>query len=271
MSQEPGYIHGYSDAEAQRLIAQAEFLAPWVFDGIALDGVRTLYEVGIGVGAQTRRIRRRWPQVRVVGVDISEGQIAHARRVLAEDIAAGGVELVCASATDTPLPTASADAAFVCFVLEHVPDPVAVLRECARVVRPGGQVFAVDVYHNSVTIEPRHGVIERFWAGLSETLRRCGGHPNVGARLGALGAAAGLEVVSHRFVPMLGDARDPERRRAILRFFRGLCKAVESQIRAAGAFDEDEVDALWAAWDVVEGADDALFCHALAHLEARIR
>ena len=139
MSDVPGYIHGYTDEEAQRLINQAEFLAPWVFDGVALDGVGTLLEVGMGVGAETRLLRARWPQLRVLGCDIADGQLAHARRVLADDIAAGAVELMRASASAVPLPSASADAAFVCWLLEHVDDPAAVMREVARVVRPGGR------------------------------------------------------------------------------------------------------------------------------------
>ena len=83
MSDNPGYIHGYTDDEAERLIDQAEFLARWVFDGVDLDGVGTLFEVGMGVGAETRLLRARWPGLRVIGCDISDGQLAHARRILA--------------------------------------------------------------------------------------------------------------------------------------------------------------------------------------------
>lgn len=271
MSDAPGYIHGYTDEEAERLIAQADFLARWVFDGIDLSGVGTLLEVGVGVGAETRHLRARWPQLRVIGVDISDGQLAHARRVLAADLAAGAVELVRAAAAAVPLPSASADAAFVCWLLEHVPDPAAVLRECARVVRPGGRVFVTEVYNNSMTLEPSHPAIERYWAALSATQRRAGGHPNIGARLGELAAAAGLEVVAHRFVPVLGDARDPAGRGEILRYFRTLMKSAEAQIVAAGAFDARELPAVSAAWDAIERADDALFCYAMTKLEARVR
>jgi SAM-dependent methyltransferase len=270
MGDVPGYLHGYSDAEAERLIDQAEFLAPWVFDGVALDDARTLLEVGVGVGAETRLIRRRWPRLRVIGVDISDGQLAHARRLLADDVAAGRVELVRASAAAVPLPAASADAAFVCWLLEHVPDPVAVLAECARVVAPGGRVLVTEVYNNSLTLEPTHALIERYWAALGATQRAAGGHPNIGARLGELAARAGLDVVAHRFVPVIGDGRDPTGRGAVLRYFRTLMKSAEPQVRAAGTFDARDLPALWAAWDAVEQADDALFCYTMAKLEARV-
>lgn len=267
----PGYLHGYSDEEAQRLIAQAEFLAPWVFDGVDLGGVGTLLEVGMGVGAETRLLRARWPGLRVVGCDISEAQVARARHVLADDVAAGAVEVMCASATAVPLADASADAGFVCWLLEHVPDPAAVMREVARVVKPGGRIFVTEVYNHTMVLEPTQPAIERYWAAVNATQRRAGGHPNIGARLPELAAAARLEIVSHRFVPVMGDARDPDARAAILRYFRTLMKSAEPQLLAARAVDERDVEAVAAAWDAVEAAPDALFCYAMSKLEARVR
>jgi SAM-dependent methyltransferase len=270
MSDVPSYIHGYTDEEAQRLIDQAEFLAPWVFDGVELAGVETLLEVGMGVGAETRLLRARWPQLRVVGCDISDAQLGHARRVLAADVASGAVELIRASATSVPVAAASADAAFVCWLLEHVPDPAGVMRECARVVRPGGRVFVTEVYNHSLTVEPTQPALERYWAALNATQRRAGGHPNIGARLGELAAAAGLEIVSHRFVPVIGDARDPARRAAIMRYFLTLMKSAEPQLRAASAFDEGALPRVWAEWEAALAAPDGLFAYTMCKLEARV-
>lgn len=264
------YLHGYTDEEAQRLIDQAEFLAPWVFDGVSFDGVGSLLEVGVGVGAETRLIRARWPQMRVVGVDISEEQLAHARRVLSQDVQSNTVELVRAAAADLPLPSGSTDAGFICWLLEHVPDPLSVVRECARVVRPGGTIYITEVYNQSLMIEPTKPTIEKYWAALNATQRRSGGHPNVGARLGELAAAAGLEIISHRFLPILGDARDPAGRLGKLRYFRACMKSAEAQICAAGAFDQRDLPAVWAEWDAVEAMDDVLFCYTSSKLQARV-
>lgn len=271
MSDSSGYIHGYSDEEAARLVQQAEYLAPWVFDGVHLDGVRTLLEVGVGVGAETRLIRARWPELRVLGADISPHQLRHARRVLGADVPSGRVLLARASATALPFADESADAAFVCWLLEHVPEPAGVLRECARVVRPGGRVFVTEVYNASLMIEPCQPVIERYWAAFSSTQRAAGGHPNVGARLGELADRAGLEVVSHRFWPILGDARDVEKRRAQLHYFRELLRSGSEQVVSAGAFPEAELAEVWAAFEAIEADADSIICYTMAKLEARVR
>ena len=176
-----------------------------------------------------------------------------------------------ASATAVPLPAATADAGFVCWLLEHVDDPAAVMREVARVVKPGGRVFVTEVYNHSLTVEPTQPLVERYWAALNATQRRAGGHPNIGARLGELAAAARLEIISHRFVPVIGDARDPAARAAVLRYFRALMKSAEPQLRAAGTFDERELPSVWAAWDAAEAAPDGLFCYTMSKLEARVR
>ena len=106
---------------------------------------------------------------------------------------------------------------------------------------------------------------------MNETQRRAGGHPNIGGRLGELAAAAGLEMVSYRFVPVMGDARDPARRAAIMRYFLTLMKSAEPQVRAAGTFDARELPSVWAAWEAALAAPDGLFCYTMAKLEARVR
>ena len=55
-----------------------------------------------------------------------------------------GCELVEADALALPLADDSHDAACLVQVLEYVDDPVAALREAARIVRPGGVVLAAD-------------------------------------------------------------------------------------------------------------------------------
>lgn len=132
------YIHSYEAAEQDRLVRQGEFLAPWVQPGVDFSGCRSVLELGCGVGAQLRVLLQRFPGVHYTGVDISSRQLGQARRLLAEPLDAGRAELVEASAYRLPFPDGHFDGACTFWVLEHLADHGALLREALRVLKPGG-------------------------------------------------------------------------------------------------------------------------------------
>ncbi|MGZ6081577.1 MAG: class I SAM-dependent methyltransferase, partial [Myxococcaceae bacterium] len=67
------------------------------------------------------------------GLDVSEFAVDACR--------ARGFEAVVGSATALPFPDGAFDVVMLKAVLEHIRDPMAGLREAARVVRPGGVLF----------------------------------------------------------------------------------------------------------------------------------
>jgi SAM-dependent methyltransferase len=263
------YIHGESDAEAARLIEQAEILAPWVLDDLDLSGVSRLVEIGVGVGAETRLYRRRWPEVRVTGVDLSWHQLERARVVLRDEVSSGAVSLLRASAAHLPFADGTFDAALSIWVLEHVPDPLAVMRECARCLAPGGRFLAQEVYNTSLYLEPHRPIIKRYFEALSELQRKGGGHPDIGTRLPILAERAGLCVDSFTWKALHVDARDREECVRLIRYFEGICRSAEPQIRAVGAFPVEEIASVWAAFDEVVADPDALLSYVSGRLVAR--
>lgn len=87
-----------------------------------------LLELGTASGALLEAARGRgWS---VLGVDYSAAAAAEAGR--------HGVPVFVGGLEQAALPAGSFDVAFAGDVLEHVPDPAAVLRELARVLAPGG-------------------------------------------------------------------------------------------------------------------------------------
>jgi SAM-dependent methyltransferase len=77
----------------------------------------------------------RWllPRGQYYGVDISQGLLRLVRQP--------GLRLSCADAEKLPYRDSSFDAALLTFALEHTVNPVGVLKEMGRVVRPGGRVI----------------------------------------------------------------------------------------------------------------------------------
>jgi SAM-dependent methyltransferase len=264
-----GYIHGESATEQDRLLAQAEILAPYVLPAIDLDGARTVLEVGMGVGAETRLLRARWPEARFVGLDLSARQLLRAREVLAADVARGEVAIARASATKLPIASRSVDAAVLIWLLEHVPNPQAVVDECARALKPGGRLFAIEVYNRSLLVEPKEPIIDEYFAALSTAQARAGGHPDIAARLPQMAAKAGLTVERFVMNPVHGDARDRAAAVRLIRYFEGLCRSAEPQIVAAGLFDAARVPEVWRAFDRVVEAPEPLLLYTNGQLAAR--
>jgi ubiquinone/menaquinone biosynthesis C-methylase UbiE len=69
---------------------------------------RRILDVGTGTGGAARTLARRFPTAEVVGVDLSEAMIEHARRALPRDLA-GRVRYEVADASELPFPDASFD------------------------------------------------------------------------------------------------------------------------------------------------------------------
>lgn len=95
-------------------------------------------DIGCGTGALSSTILAAYDPILVRGVDASEGFLAQARQNIRDPRA--GFEI--ADAAALPLETGAFDAAISGLMLNFVPEPLAVVREMARVIKPGGCVAA---------------------------------------------------------------------------------------------------------------------------------
>jgi len=92
--------------------------------------LKTVVDVGTADGLMLEALQQRFPTTRFIGIDRNFA-LLHAR-------AAPEIGKLQGDAQTLPLATGSADALIATAIIEHVPDPDAMMQECARVVRPGG-------------------------------------------------------------------------------------------------------------------------------------
>ena len=106
---------------------------------------RKVVDIGCGGGILAESMAAAGADV--VGIDMAEGPLAVARLHQMES----GVEVDYRQSTAEDLADAEAgtyDVVTCLEMLEHVPDPSAVIRSCAELVKPGGDVFFSTINRN---------------------------------------------------------------------------------------------------------------------------
>ena len=106
---------------------------------------KQVLDVGCGGGILSESMAQRGAQV--TGIDMGEAPLAVARLHQLESGVAVEYQRITAEALAEAKPE-SFDVVTCLEMLEHVPDPASVIAACARLVKPGGQVFFSTINRN---------------------------------------------------------------------------------------------------------------------------
>lgn len=268
-SDDPAYLHGFSATEQARLRRQARIGESMIFRDIDYSDARRLLEVGSGVGAQTEILLRRFPELQVTCVDLNQSQLDAARDHLgAMPWLDGRYALQRADATDLPFEARGFDAAFLCWVLEHVPSPARVLSEVRRVLTPGAPVYITEVMNAAFLLDPYSPNVWKYWMAFNDFQIEQGGDPFVGAKLGNLLLAGGFRDVRTEIKTFHLDNREPARRKAMIAFWQDLLLSAADQLLSAGRVTEEVVAGMRREMREVQSDPDAVFFYSFVQARA---
>jgi ubiquinone/menaquinone biosynthesis C-methylase UbiE len=265
------YIHGFSADEQARLVRQARMFESTLFSHIDYSSATRLLEVGCGVGAQTEILLRRFPELHVTGVDRSPTQLATAERNLgATAWCESRYALRQADAADLPFPERSFDAAYLCWVLEHMPSPARVLSEVRRVLSPGATVYVTEVLNSSFFLDPYSPNLLRYWMAFNDHQYDSGGDPFIGAKLGNLLLAGGYRDVQTEVKNVHLDNRQPGRRKQMIEFWEEVLLSAAEQLVTAGKTDIPTVEGMRSELQAVRNDPNAVFFFAFVQARATV-
>lgn len=225
------YVHGYSGKENQRLYDQAGTLTEILHGvdpnvGTAHRAVQkmgravrvpytTIYprgskvlEAGCGVGAQTIILAKNSPGAKITSVDLSPESLEKAR-ALAGKCRVKNVDFRMGDIYDLPFADNTFDHVFVCFVLEHLKDPVKALKNLKKVLKKGGTITVIEGDHETSLFWPYSHAAMKTIRCLIDIQKRFGGDSLIGRRLYPLLKQAGFRNIEVIPRPVYADEGRP--------------------------------------------------------------
>lgn len=226
-----------------------------------------LLDVGAGPGTITADLAELTAHVTVA--EISHEVLALSR----EYVASRRLNNVSFDVEDThalSYPDATFDVVHAHQVLQHVADPVQVLREIRRVTKPGGIVAVRDSDYGAFTWYPASSGLDRWLALYQQVARANGGEPDAGRRLLAWAHAAGFNDVQATSNTWCYATPEDRAWWGGMWADRILDSAIATQILRSGLATADELVEISDAWRAWAADPDGWFsvlhgeilCHA---------
>ena len=233
------YVHGYSPRETQRLQEQSAILEELLHSGTKYPTGSKVLEAGCGVGAQSLILAKNSPKAKITSIDMSEDSIKLAKETINKK-GIKNVDFECMNIMDMSFSEDSFDHIFLCFVLEHVDDPVLVLKKLKHVLKPGGSITVIEGDHGSCFWHPETKESLEVWKCLIISQAYLGHNGLIGRQLYPLLLKAGFDIknVSPRWV--YTDANNEELMDGVVnKIIVPMVETAKERSLGLGLIDED--------------------------------
>lgn len=254
------YVHGYDPKENIRLQDQASTLVELLHSDTTYPAGSKILEAGCGVGAQTITLAKNSPHASFTAVDISESSVLEAKRKI-EETGFSNVSFLQGDIFQLPFEPDSFDHLFICFVLEHLAQPVEAINCLKKLLKVGGTITVIEGDHGSTYFYPDSEASHKAIQCQVELQKRADGNANIGRALYPLLKKAGFNAiqVSPRMVYV--DSSKPQLVEGFTKnTFTAMIEGVRESSIESGLIDEKTFDeGIKSLYRTTE--DDGVFCY----------
>ena len=232
------YVHGRTEKESERLQYQASRLAHLLHHDTRYPPGARVLEAACGVGAQTIILAKNSPGAEFVSVDISPESLGIAEEQRKRE----GVNNVTFCEGDIyhlPFEKESFDHVFVCFLLEHLPNPLLALETMRNLVRGGGTITVIEGDHGSALFYPDSRYAHQVIGCLVTVQQQMGGNAMIGRELWHLLCDAGFSQVTVSPRQVYADSSRPEYIEGVRNIFIAMVEGVRDQALSRGLIDPE--------------------------------
>jgi len=264
------YIHGTTAEEQRRLsLLNDVLLNNASLRRMALQGDERILDFGSGLGQFTRAMARTVPRGRVIGIERDEKQIAEAQRLAAADNESQLADFRRGDVLNLELLAnewGSFDLAHGRFILEHVPDPLGVVKAMVRAVKRGGRIVLADDDHGVMRLWPEPPGFYDLWNAYIRSYDRIGNDPFVGRRLVSLLHQAGAVPRKNDWI-FFGGCAGMEIFDVLTANMAGVVLSAKETIIGMSLFDRDAFDNVMQQYGIWSRRPDAALWFAVAWAE----
>lgn len=254
------YVHGYENRENIRLYDQASTLVELLHSDTHYKPGSNVLEAGCGVGAQTVILAYNSPEANFISVDISKSSILEAEEKV-RNAGFKNVRFLQGDIFDLHIDQESFDHIFVCFLLEHISNPINALLSLKKYLKVDGTITVIEGDHGSTYFYPHNESSHKAINCQVELQKRAGGNANIGRELYPLLYKAGYNSieVSPRMV-YVDSSKPPLVEGFIKNTFTAMIKGVRDTSLESGLIDEKTFDeGIKGLYRTAE--NDGVFCY----------
>lgn len=164
--------------------------------GFPPSGGWKVFDAGTGTALIPIELVRRGIEVKILAGDLAEEMLSVARRNVASAGFTDSIEVVQRDCKKLEEEGGSFDVVMSNSIVHHIPEPLGALRECLRILKPGGLLFVRDLARPN-SEEELKGLVEQYggtrgspgWEMFRDSLRAALTAEEVGGMLEELGVA----------------------------------------------------------------------------------